>query len=84
MRPADTTPEAWKVMIEMYRRLSPAQRLKKALDLTAFSRLLLEAGVRESLATSSEEEIRAEVLRRWLGEDDLYSRAYGPNRRGSS
>lgn len=39
MRPLDTSPEMWERQAEIYRRMTPEQRLQIALDLTHMARL---------------------------------------------
>ena len=46
MCPADTSPEAWKVFLEIQRRLWPAEKLRRALELSALVRGAAEAGLR--------------------------------------
>ena len=45
MKPADTSLDAWKVQIKIYRRLTPAGRLRTAFDLTNLARGLTRAGI---------------------------------------
>ena len=63
MCPADTSPEAWKVFLEIQRRLSPAEKLRRALELSALVRGAADAGLRG-------------VYPRALGEE-LFQQAYG-------
>ena len=71
----DTLPEAASVQIEVYRRMSPATRLRIGLELTAVSRSLLAAGVRRRHPEYTDAQIRQAFLRLWLG-DSLYRKAY--------
>ena len=46
MRSLDTDAEAEKIQLEIYRRMSPEQRLEIGLELSALSRHLLREGIR--------------------------------------
>ena len=76
MRPRDTSPEAWKVFLDLVRRMSPEERLQRAIDLTAAVRNLGEANIREAHPGASEREIFLRAARRRLGAD-LYAKVYG-------
>lgn len=54
---ADTSPDAWKVFLEIQRRLSPAEKLRRALELSALVRGAAEAGLRGLYPLASEREI---------------------------
>ena len=69
MRPRDTSPEAWKVWLEIVNQLSPAEKLQRAIDLTAAARKLGEAGIREAHPHASDREIFLRVAQRQLGAD---------------
>lgn len=75
MRPPDTTPEAAEVQLRIYRRMSPGDRLRQALELTGISRRLLAAGVRRRHPEYDDEQVRLATIRIWLG-DELYGAAY--------
>ena len=75
MRARDTSAEAAAVQIETYRRMTPAARLRVALELTELSRQLLAAGVRRRHPEYDAGQIRLATIRLWLG-DELYRRAY--------
>ena len=77
MRPADTSPEAWRVLIGLIRQLSPEERLQRAIELSEAVRLAGEDALRRSHPHSSEREIFLLAARQRLG-DDLYRRVYGP------
>lgn len=64
MCPADTTPDAWKVFLEIQRRLSPAEKLRRALELSALVRGAAEAGLRGLYPLASEREIFLRTARR--------------------
>jgi hypothetical protein len=73
--PADTTPEAWRVMVESYRRMSPSRRLELACQMTDSLRRVVAAGVRVRHPEYSEEQVRLAFLRLWL-DDDLFRKVY--------
>lgn len=75
MAMTDTSPEAAAVQLEVYRRMSPAARLRVGLELTAMSRHLLADGVRRRHPEYSTEQARLAFLRLWLG-PDLFRTAY--------
>ena len=86
MRPRDTSPEAWKVLIDLIRKMSPEGRLQRAIELTAAVRNLGEAGIRQAHPGASEREIFLRVAQRQLGGDfqKVFGnewREYGPAER---
>jgi hypothetical protein len=76
MRPADTSPEAWEVFLACVRRMSPAQRMLRALELSDMVRGLAEQGVRQRFPQADEREVFLRVARLRLG-DELFRKAYG-------
>ena len=76
MCPADTTPEAWKIFLEIQQRLSPSEKLQRALDLSLLIRRAAEAGLRQKYPHAGEKEIFLRVTRLALGAD-LFEKAYG-------
>jgi hypothetical protein len=79
MRPFDTSPEAEKVQIEIFRRMDPPKRLESAALLSENCRTLLAVGIRKRHPDYSEEQVRLAVIRCLLP-NDLFLRAY-PNAR---
>ena len=75
MRPADTSPAAWKVLLDLMRKMPPEEKLARAVQLSAAVRKAGEAGIRQAYPDASEEEIFRRVARRQLG-DDLFRRVY--------
>jgi len=75
-RAIDTAPEAHAVQLELYRRMTPAEKLRRVSDLTAGACLLSVAGLRQRHpgATEGELLLRLAVLR--LGAETV-ARAYG-------
>ena len=76
MRPADTSPEAWKVFLDIQRRMSPAEKIERAFELSEIVRGFAEAGLREQYPKADEHEILLRYARMTLGEE-LFRRAYG-------
>ena len=64
---ADTGPEARAVVLEAVRRMTPAERLGRALQMTSTLAALTHAGVARDLPEASESTRHEEFLRRWLG-----------------
>ncbi len=69
MRPFDTSPEAEKVQIEVFRRMGPEKRLQSAALLSDACRTLLAERVRKRHPDYDEEQVRLAVIRCWLPED---------------
>ena len=76
MRPADTSPEAWKVWLNLVRRLSPEERLQRAFEYSALVRELAESTIRQKYPHASEREIFLRAARQRLGAD-LFEKVYG-------
>jgi len=76
MRPADTTPEAWQVLLGIYRRMTPDERLRRTMDLSAFLRSVCEAGIRAEYPQAPEKEVFLRVVKRTLGRE-LFAKVYG-------
>lgn len=69
MRSLDTTEEAHKLQMELFRRMGPEGRLQKALELNRISRQLLVAGVRQRNPDYDEQEAWREALGPQFPED---------------
>jgi hypothetical protein len=76
MRPADTSPEAWRVFLEIQRRMPPAEKMRRALELSESVRRAAEAGLRQHYPQAGEREIFLRRVRLELGRD-LFRKAYG-------
>jgi hypothetical protein len=76
MRPADTSPEAWRIFLEGVRRMSPAQRIQRALELSETVRSAAEAGLRERYPQAGHQEIFLRLARLVL-DPELFRKAYG-------
>jgi hypothetical protein len=76
MRPADTSPEAWKVYLDLLRRMTPEEKLRRVFEWSAVVRTFLEAGLREKYPEASDREIFLRSARARLG-PELFHKAYG-------
>jgi hypothetical protein len=75
MRPLDTSPDAEKKQIEIFRRMGPEKRLRSAAHLSETCRILLEQGIRNRHPNYTEEQVKLAVIRCLLPED-LFLKAY--------
>ncbi|MCK6530799.1 hypothetical protein L6R50_25640 [Myxococcota bacterium] len=75
MIPGDTDPKAWAAHVECFRRMSPEQRVRIALDLSVRLRETMKEGIRTRHPDYTDEEAHHAMLRLLLGHD-LYHRAY--------
>jgi hypothetical protein len=76
MRPSDTSPEAWNVWLDLIRKMTPAERLQRAFEYSAFVRNLAESTLRRQHPYASDREIFLRSARQRLGAD-LFTRIYG-------
>ena len=76
MRPADTSPEAWSVWLDLVRRMTPEEKLRRTFALSAMVRRGMAEGVRQRYPQASEEEVFLRTSKLILG-DELFERAYG-------
>ena len=74
--PADTTPEAWEEQVELYRRMTPAQKAAGVRAITPAVNTLALAGLRQQYPAASESELGFRLAVRRLGEE-LVAQAYG-------
>jgi hypothetical protein len=74
---ADTSPEAERVLIELWRQASPARKMEMVLSANRTARALALAGSRERHPTDSKARLRRRLADLWLG-PELAARAYGP------
>ena len=77
MHSLDTSEQAAAVQLAAYRRMTPAARLRVAMELTELSRQLLMEGIRRRHRNYDPEQVRLAMIRVWLGAN-LFKRAY-PN-----
>jgi hypothetical protein len=71
----DTTPDAARVQLEVYQRMTAAQRLAIAMQLSADTRQLTLAGIRHRHPEYDEARARLALFRVLLG-DELFRRVY--------
>lgn len=76
MRPADTSPEAWRVVIGIFREMSQQQRFERTLEISDYVRSFCEAGIRSQYPEASEQEVFLRLTQRVLG-PELFRKAYG-------
>lgn len=76
MRPADTSPEAWKVYLEVQKRLTPGEKLRRILERSEMMRRLAESELRRKHPDAGEREIFLRRVRQELG-PELFRRVYG-------
>jgi regulator of sirC expression with transglutaminase-like and TPR domain len=76
MRPADTSPEAWRQYEDILRRMTPEQKLQRAFELSRMVRTLAEAGLRERYPQAEDREIFLRRVRQEWG-PELFRRVYG-------
>ncbi|MEX0630705.1 MAG: hypothetical protein WEE67_06310 [Chloroflexota bacterium] len=61
--PRDTSPEALAVQREVFRRMTPSQRLHAALEMSDAARAVTESGIRLRHPEYTPEQVRAELIR---------------------
>ena len=76
MRPRDTSPEAWKVLMDLIRKMPPEERLQRTFEYSAFVRRFSEAGLRQKYPDAGDREIFLRAAQRQLGEE-LLQKVYG-------
>jgi hypothetical protein len=83
MCPADTSPEAWKVLIGLLRKMSPSEKLQRTLEYSDMIRKFAEAGMRQRHPNADEREIFLRMARQNLG-SELFRKVYGDCDYGSA
>jgi hypothetical protein len=76
MCPSDTSPEVWKVFLELQRKMSPSEKLRQTLSFSESIRKLAEAGMRRRYPHAGEREIFLRMARQNLGRE-LFEKVYG-------
>lgn len=71
----DTSPEADRIQVEIFRKMKPEERLKRSFELSAAMKRLNATGVRMRHPEYSDEEVRLAVIRMRLG-DELFLKVY--------
>jgi len=79
---SDTSEEAERIQLEIYRRMTPAQKWATIASLYELGKMLQMAGLRMEHPEASEREIWHLWARRHLG-DELYEKVYGEHADGS-
>jgi len=75
VRPLDTSANAEKIQIEIFRRMDPERRLQSAALLSETCRTLIAVGIRKRHPNYDEEQVRLAVIRCLLPEN-LFLQAY--------
>jgi hypothetical protein len=73
----DTSPEAERVLIALWREASPARKVELISSANRMSRELALCGLRMRFPTESPERLQRRLADLWLGVD-LAAKAYGP------
>jgi len=68
-RPADTSPEAWHVQLEIVRRMTGPERVARAFELSDEARAVTEAGIRYRHPGWTEDQVRDELMDLLLGRE---------------
>jgi hypothetical protein len=74
--PADTTPEAFRVLVHAYRAMPAGRRLEMALQMSDDIMAVAAAGVRRRHPEYTDEQARLSLIRMRLGER-LFREVYG-------
>ncbi|MEO8167619.1 MAG: hypothetical protein ABI623_05175 [bacterium] len=75
IRSLDTTREADRIQLEIFRKMKPGERLRRGFELSAAMKRLNATGVRMRHPNYSDDEIRLAVIRMRLG-DELFLKVY--------
>lgn len=70
-RPADTSPDAWAVMEEGIRRMTPQERVRRALALTVFAHQVALAGIRERHPHESPRQHKLRLAARYIDAETM-------------
>ena len=76
MRPADTSPEAWRVFLELQRKMSPGDKLRAVFEYSIALAELAESDIRSKFPEAGEEEVFLWSAARRLGRE-LMIKVYG-------
>jgi hypothetical protein len=71
MRPADTSPEAWKVFIELQRKIAPGDKMRQVLDYSWFLSQMSESVLRSEYPDAPDREIFLRMASRRLDADTM-------------
>jgi hypothetical protein len=75
-RPLDTTEEAWAIVEEGIRRMTPEQRIRRAISLTIFGHGLALANIRRHHPEEDERKHRLRLAARYIDAQTM-KRAFG-------
>src|SRR3954468_7710411 len=70
-RPLDTTPEAWELYLDHFRRMSVSDKLQLTFELSDNLRNVVEAGGRLQYPHASEREVFLRTTARYLGRETM-------------
>jgi hypothetical protein len=76
MRPADTSPEAWKKYSDLLRQMTPEQKLQRAFVLSARLRERTAAALRQRYPNAGDREVFLRTAASHFGRD-LFKAVYG-------
>jgi len=77
MAKTDTSRESMEVLVDLYRRIPPEQKLRRVFDAYAMGRRLAMAGIRHRHPDWNNRQVWRERVKRHLGEE-LFEKVYGP------
>lgn len=75
-RPLDTTDEAWSIVEEGIRRMTPAERVQRAISLTIFGHRLALANIRRLHPEEDDRKHRLRLAARYIDAETM-RRAFG-------
>lgn len=76
MCPRDTSPEAWKLYLDLVRKMTPSEKLRRTLEFSDSVRRLAMAGMRQRYPNADEREIFLRVAQVVLGRE-LFRKVHG-------
>jgi hypothetical protein len=71
MRPEDTSPEMWKIFIDLQRKLTPSQKLETVFGLSDSLWSLSQASVRQRFPDADDREVFLRTAARRLDRDTM-------------
>jgi hypothetical protein len=76
MNQTDTSPEAQQILLDIYRKMSPAVKVRRIFDTYQTGKMLAMAGLRQLHPNATEKQIWLLWAKRHLGEK-LFNEVYG-------
>jgi hypothetical protein len=67
----DTPPEIERILIEGYRKMTPAEKLRRVMEMHRFAEALALADIRRRHPNADERERRLRLASRWLDEETM-------------